>query len=115
MLIGKGLLTAILVGAAKRVRRLTTAFQHRREAVDLLNWDDRALRDIGLTRSDVRAALDTSFAIDPTATLSQIAAGRSPNARRDSASRATRSPDPGAAGRSRPGTLPSAGPAVCYT
>lgn len=113
MVISKGLLTAILLSATKRLQRLAVAFRNRREAVDLLNWDERALHDIGLTRSDVRAALYSSYASDPTATLSQIAAGRSPNARRDSASRAARPSGPGAAGRSRPGTLPSAGPVVC--
>lgn len=113
MTIAPGLLTALMLGAANLAGRLAVAMRHRREAVDLLEWDSHSLKDIGLTPTDVRSALRMPYFNDPTATLSMIAAGRDPNLRHDSASRPALPSGIGTAGRSRPGNLPSAGPAVC--
>ena len=43
--------------------------QNRRAVLVLLDWDDRALRDIGLTRADIRLALGLPFREDPSARL----------------------------------------------
>lgn len=50
--------------------------RHRREAKQLLEMDDRKLADIGLSRSDVLHALNSSPLHDPTRELSRLA-GRS--------------------------------------
>jgi len=44
-------------------------FQNRRAVLVLLDWDERALRDVGLTRADVRLALGLPFREDPSARL----------------------------------------------
>ena len=73
MAIVPGFITALLLSAAKRVVQLHTAIENRRAAKELLNWDHRALKDIGLTRGDVRGALAGSISADPTVSLSLIA------------------------------------------
>lgn len=68
------------VGAASAVRRvlefvilgmtaLVRAITHRREVRQLLDMDERSLRDIGLLRSDVVGALDQPWAKDPSVIL----------------------------------------------
>lgn len=111
MAIVPGFITALLLGAAKRVVQLHTAMVNRRAAQDLLNWDHRSLKDIGLTRGDVRGALSESIVADPTVSLSLIAAGREVSPRRDGAVRHL--PKAGAVSKDRLGTLPSAEPALC--
>lgn len=112
-----GFLTSLLLATAKGVAHVQTALANRRAAKELLNWDAAALKDIGLTRSDVRGALAESFIEDPTVHLSLIAAGRTPRVRRDGA---TRNATPGlkpvapvAASKARLGNLPSAEPVLC--
>jgi len=55
----------ILVGVKAVLRAIT----HRREVHQLLDLDERALRDIGLLRSDVIGALDQPWIKDPSAIL----------------------------------------------
>jgi uncharacterized protein YjiS (DUF1127 family) len=55
--------------AAQRMR-------NRRAVMTLAEWDDRALRDIGLTRADVRLALGLPFHEDPSARLREWALER---------------------------------------
>ncbi|MCA0401674.1 MAG: DUF1127 domain-containing protein [Proteobacteria bacterium] len=112
MAFAPGVLTVSLLALASATRRVIRALAHRRSAMRLADWDQHTLDDIGLTRRDVRLALGTSLLSDPTVTLSLIAAERQPSARQDSASRPAMPSGRGAAGRSRPGTLPSAGPVV---
>ncbi len=50
--------------------------RHRREAAQLLEMDDHKLADIGLSRSDVIHALNTSPLHDPTRELSRLAGPR---------------------------------------
>ncbi len=45
------------------------AITHRREVRQLLELDERSLRDIGLVRSDVIGALDQPWVKDPSAIL----------------------------------------------
>lgn len=116
MAISPGFLTSLLIAAAKGVQRVQTAIANRRAAKALLDWDSRALKDIGLTRSDVRGALAEPLHADPTVHLSLIAAGRTTRTRRDSATRtsftapAVTAP---AASKGRLGNLPSAEPVLC--
>lgn len=107
-----GFLTTLIVATAKQVVRFETAVANRRAAKALLEWDARALKDIGLTRGDVRGALSQSVLEDPTLTLSLIAAGREFHGRRDSASR-PQSDDRAPASKVRLGKLPSAEPVPC--
>ena len=51
------------------IMRHWRAFRNRRAARVLLEWDDRMLADIGLTRHDVRSAMSLPPGEDPTAQL----------------------------------------------
>jgi uncharacterized protein YjiS (DUF1127 family) len=104
-------ITSLLLAAVKGVVRIHTAMANRRAAKELLNWDHRALKDIGLTRVDVRGALSNSAFADPTISLSLIAAGREVTVRRDDAARPL--PQAAAVSKDRLSTLPSAEPAFC--
>jgi uncharacterized protein YjiS (DUF1127 family) len=50
-------------------KSLVQRLQNRRAVLALLDWDERALSDIGLTRADVRLALGLPFREDPSARL----------------------------------------------
>jgi uncharacterized protein YjiS (DUF1127 family) len=52
-----------------RLAALWRAWRHRRQVVQLLAFDDRALGDIGLNRSDVAGALALSAGQDPSLRL----------------------------------------------
>ncbi|MFN4011771.1 MAG: DUF1127 domain-containing protein [Pannonibacter sp.] len=45
------------------------AFRNRRQIAELTTWTDEQLRDIGLTRGDVRAAMGTPLFADPSSVL----------------------------------------------
>ena len=64
-------LRALFVAGAQRAATVWTAVKNRREATQLLNWDDRMLSDIGLTRGDVRSAFSGTLADDPSYRLSE--------------------------------------------
>jgi len=49
--------------------RAWSVFKNRRHVTELKDWSDEQLKDIGLTRSDVRRALAVPFYRDPTALL----------------------------------------------
>jgi uncharacterized protein YjiS (DUF1127 family) len=53
----------------RQVRHLVRALAHRQELKQLSDYDDRALKDIGLLRSDVAGALAEPFHVDPTKVL----------------------------------------------
>ena len=53
--------------------QLSKALAHRRHVTALSNFDDRLLRDIGLTRNDVRDALRQPLWCDPIAVLARRA------------------------------------------
>jgi uncharacterized protein YjiS (DUF1127 family) len=53
----------------RRLALLATALKHRREVLRLADLDDRALKDIGLMRSDVEFALAERFFRDPSRVL----------------------------------------------
>ncbi|MFN3672397.1 MAG: DUF1127 domain-containing protein [Bosea sp. (in: a-proteobacteria)] len=108
-------LTRIATRGFVGVANLVKAFAHRREMHLLSEMDERALKDIGLSRSDVDGALATSWLRDPTAALAARAGERSSVAamRRDEAERQShvehRRADRAAAGAATV-TLMGAGP-----
>ena len=51
------------------MRTVAQRFRNRRAVVTLLDWDDRALRDIGLTRADVQLSLALPLTDDPSQRL----------------------------------------------
>ncbi len=55
--------------ALHRVQALIRALRHRSEVMRLTDLDDRALKDIGLTRVEVLGALAEPFHKDPSAIL----------------------------------------------
>ena len=59
----------VLHVVALAMRAVARAITHRREVHQLLDLDERSLRDIGLIRSDVIGALDQSWSKDPSAIL----------------------------------------------
>jgi uncharacterized protein YjiS (DUF1127 family) len=58
------------------VRFAAQRMRNRHAVMKLADWDDRALRDIGLTRADVRLALGLPFHQDPSARLREWALER---------------------------------------
>ena len=70
-------LLGLIIGAGKRVTCILRALKHRRSMTRLAELDERQLKDIGLTRNDVFAALDTPLFQDPSRVLTNVAAGRS--------------------------------------
>ncbi|QFT33789.1 DUF1127 domain-containing protein [Roseibium porphyridii] len=51
------------------VARAWRVSKHRRQFAELKDWSDEQLKDIGLTRSDVRRGLARPFYSDPTSLL----------------------------------------------
>lgn len=66
----------IAVSAGNALRRIWLALKNRRAVMALGGFDDRMLKDIGLIRSDISAALDHPMDQDPSLHLSRVAAGR---------------------------------------
>jgi uncharacterized protein YjiS (DUF1127 family) len=57
--------------ASAFVARTVRALRHRREVWRLAEYDERALHDIGLVRSDVLGALSEPLHCDPSITLAE--------------------------------------------
>lgn len=60
---------ALLALLGRAIRRVAVAVKHRREVAMLAGLDERMLRDIGLTRSDLRDAYAEPLWRDPTDVL----------------------------------------------
>lgn len=69
-------LATLVENGARRVAALWTAFRNRRSVSRLLEWDDRMLRDIGLTQHDVRSALSGHVGEDPGLRLGALGSER---------------------------------------
>lgn len=67
---------AIAANAGNAAHRIWTALMNRRAVASLGEYDERMLKDIGLVRSDVVAALDAPLDQDPSLRLARVAAGR---------------------------------------
>jgi uncharacterized protein YjiS (DUF1127 family) len=65
---------AIFALFGQTVVRAWRVFNNRRQFTELKHWSDEQLKDIGLTRSDVRRALALPFYADPTTLLSSSSA-----------------------------------------
>jgi uncharacterized protein YjiS (DUF1127 family) len=66
----------LLLTVLRKAQEVFGAWKSRREVANLSDFDDHLLADIGLTRGDVREALDLPFSYDPGREL-QIRASRS--------------------------------------
>jgi uncharacterized protein YjiS (DUF1127 family) len=64
------------VGLVRWLRHIARVRRNRREASSLCGLDNRVLRDIGITRSDLRDAFSEPFWEDPTALLRERALER---------------------------------------
>lgn len=73
--VGERIHHAIEVNTA-RVAAVWQAAMNRRSVGRLLEWDDRMLRDIGLTQGDVRSALAGRFSDDPSRHLGFLSSER---------------------------------------
>jgi uncharacterized protein YjiS (DUF1127 family) len=60
--------------AGQMVARAWRVFNNRRQFAELKDWSDEQLKDIGLTRSDVRQALARPFYTDPTSLVNRAVA-----------------------------------------
>lgn len=63
-------------GGFDRARALWRAFAHRRAVLQLSEFDDRGLKDIGLLRTDVVGALSQPWHRDPSTVLMMRAVER---------------------------------------
>jgi uncharacterized protein YjiS (DUF1127 family) len=70
---GKTFTLALAGMAVRALSRVVVALKNRRQIGTLAGLDDRALKDIGLMRSDVHAALSSSFLHDPSVQLVNVA------------------------------------------
>jgi len=65
--------TRIFVPLVSRLRagmaKLIRSYRNRRQAAELLSWDDRRLADIGITRTDVELAMGLPVSHDPSLQL----------------------------------------------
>jgi uncharacterized protein YjiS (DUF1127 family) len=65
--------TVTFKGVARALTNLLRALKHRREIIQLADFDDHMLKDIGLTRSDVEGALAEPFVHNPSLVLVRCA------------------------------------------
>jgi uncharacterized protein YjiS (DUF1127 family) len=63
---------ALATIALRAVSRIFTALKNRRQIAGLADLDDRALKDIGLIRSDIDAALTLPLHYDPSLHLKEV-------------------------------------------
>lgn len=76
-------MSSVWTQGVRSLRALVKAFQDRREVMNLAEFDDRMLKDIGLTRGDVASALAEPLHHNPSWVLVRCTerhsrAGRSP-------------------------------------
>jgi uncharacterized protein YjiS (DUF1127 family) len=69
-------LSALAGALMGQVAKLWRAVQNRRSVKQLLEWDAHMLKDIGLTRGDVVAAMSGSISEDPAYRLSVLSVER---------------------------------------
>jgi uncharacterized protein YjiS (DUF1127 family) len=74
--LGLWTVAAAIMAAGIAAKRIAQALKRRGDIAALASFDDRALADIGLTRSDVRDAMAEPLWRDPSALLASRAAER---------------------------------------
>jgi len=62
--------TPVFALFGQMIARAWRVYTNRRQFAELKDWSDEQLKDIGLTRSDVRRALAQPFYADPTSLVS---------------------------------------------
>ncbi|CAN1501316.1 Protein of unknown function DUF1127 [Rhabdaerophilaceae bacterium] len=105
-----GTLLSLCFGAATRLKAIVKMAQNRRQMHELSHWSVHALKDIGLTHSDLVGALSLPLHRDPTEHLADLS-GRSP---RSLGEKTVRRMTPQTDGHSaqQPGCSPSTRPAL---
>jgi uncharacterized protein YjiS (DUF1127 family) len=88
------LVRAVAASALRQASALRRAMRHRREVMELASFDDRLLKDIGITRTDVVGALSEPYYVDPSTLLRLRSVERRALAR-SAALRAPPEPAPG--------------------
>ena len=73
---GTSVLSAMTAAAGRRVAAIGTWYQARRDYHLLCGMDESALKDIGLSRSDLRDATAVGIFGDPTSIITSRAAER---------------------------------------
>jgi uncharacterized protein YjiS (DUF1127 family) len=69
---GRTFTASLAQGAFRAIKRVVKALKNRRQVTRLASLDDRCLKDIGLVRSDVYAALSTPLYQDPSHHLREV-------------------------------------------
>jgi uncharacterized protein YjiS (DUF1127 family) len=85
--------TLVLTGVTAGIRAVLRALKNRRNAAMLAELDDRMLKDMGLTRSDLRDAYSEPLWRDPTDILVKRAGERRASRQQIAAVKALRSID----------------------
>ncbi|PPD16375.1 MAG: hypothetical protein CTY25_03025 [Methylobacterium sp.] len=105
-----GFLIPLGLSAAKGIRKFVGVIQNRRQLHELSHWDRHALKDIGLTPSDLVGAFSLPIHQDPSEHLAQMS-GRSPRKSSEEDLRVSQ-PTATSQGTNRPAPLPSNRPAL---
>lgn len=105
-----GFLLPLCLSAAKGVARFAMVIRNRRQLHELSHWDRHALKDIGLTPSDIVGALSLPLHRDPSEHLAQMS-GRSPRASLEESLRGDHETDV-SRGKARSAPQPSRRPAL---
>ena len=106
-----GVLVPLGLSAAKRIRKFVGVIQNRRQLHELSHWDRHALKDIGLTPSDLVGALSLPLHRDPSEHLAQMS-GRSPRQSLEECLREKHQANVSQGRIARPARLPSSRPAL---
>lgn len=78
----------LTVAASAWVAGVWRSARNRRSVAKLLEWDERMLRDIGLTRGDVHSVMALPASQDPSYRLSELSSERRAALRADALERA---------------------------
>ena len=81
---------AFAAGVAAHVAAVWRAAQNRRSVAKLLAWDERMLKDIGLTEGDVRSAMAVPASEDPSQRLRALSVERRAAVRAEALERLSR-------------------------
>ena len=103
----------LVAGAMAPIAGLWRSARNRRSVAKLLEWDERMLRDIGLTRGDVCSVMALPARQDPSYRLNELSGERRAALRADARERAGLT-TPARRGGRRPPSLPGKTYPVLY-